>query len=72
MSKFKHQVMYNGKLVDVIDCTPTWEAIINIHINCLEGTGSDEAKEGARKEIMRMAQAADKWNAHVKTLQNGK
>lgn len=57
------------KKMNIIDCTPTWEGIMDIHIRCLENPkASESAKEGARIEIMRAAKLADERNVLVREL----
>ena len=47
-----------------IDCTPTWEGLTPLMLEIIKQ--NKKGVEDMRKEFMRMAQAADKWNAHVK------
>lgn len=48
-----------------IDCTPTWEAVLPIYLNCLlEKKATASAKEGARKELQNMARLADERNKY--------
>lgn len=57
------------KKVATIDCTPTWEGIVRIHIACLMNhKASPEAHESASKEIIRMAKLADERNVLTKQL----
>lgn len=53
---------------ETIDMTPTWEGVLPIFLAALEDASS-KGKQIARGELLRMAQAADKWNAHVKAEQ---
>jgi len=57
--------MSNKKLT--IDCTPTWEGILNWYLAVLED-GNREGKSIAKKELLRMAQAADSYNAWCKEV----
>jgi len=44
----------------MIDMTPTWEWAVKIHMMALENPNADESvKQGARDEIIRLAQAYD-------------
>lgn len=63
------KTMYNGKMVEVEDCTPTWAGIVGIYINALEN-GSKDGKQAAREEIKRMAQLADLYVSEhkIKTI----
>ena len=57
-----------------IDVTPTWAQILPTWLmmfeQAVEGncTNPDLVKANARAEFFRMAEAADKWNAHLNTL----
>lgn len=54
-----------------IDMTPTWEAVTPILVMTLQRTKNDpEATDIAQKELMRMANLADKWVAHVKETES--
>jgi hypothetical protein len=46
-----------------IDVTPTWTAILPILLEFLK---TPQNRESAVQELRRMADAADKWNEHVK------
>jgi len=61
-----------------VDVTPTWVAILPTWLmmyrqavlgNC---ANPDMVKENAVGEFTRMAEAADKWNAHVRELEAAK
>jgi len=60
-----------------VDCTPTWRAILPtwlmMYRQAIEGDCSnpDLIKANAIAEFERMADAADKWNAHCKTMKEG-
>ena len=46
--------------VGTIDLTPSWETAARIYIACLENpNASPRAKQGARKDLIRMAQNMD-------------
>lgn len=47
--------------VRVIDCTPTWAALLPVYIEVLED-GSEAGRVAARAELARMAEAADRYN----------
>ena len=51
--------------METIDVTPTWRDILPILLIGLTD-GNKEGKRIAREELARMADAADKWNAHCK------
>jgi len=55
----------NTKQPEAIDMTPTWAAILPVLILGLTD-GNAEGRAIAQKELVRMAQAADQWNAHIK------
>jgi hypothetical protein len=42
-----------------ISMTPTWVFAARVHVECVKNGDSREAKEGAEKEIMRMAKLLD-------------
>lgn len=50
-----------------IDITPTWETAVHIYLMVLED-GTDEGKEMARKELLRLARTYDALNTHVKEI----
>lgn len=66
--------MYNGQEVETIDCTPTWEALVQGMLNCYVQSRMDavlvndkEAQENIKNleiEFSRMARTADKWIEH--------
>lgn len=51
--------------VETIDMTPTWADVLPILILGLD-SGNAEGRKVAREELKRMADAADKWNTHVR------
>lgn len=53
-------------VVEYIDLTPTWQAMLPVYINILEN-GNNEGKRVAREELARMAKAADAYNESKKT-----
>lgn len=53
------------KLAAVLDVTPTWSGLVNGLLAVLRD-GDAEGQTVAIGEIRRMAEAADKWNAHCK------
>lgn len=57
--------VYKGRVHEVIDCTPTWESVIDIYINSIEN-GSSILREAARHEIRRIAKIADEYNKLIK------
>ena len=64
----------------VIDCTPTWQslvpALLDIHASLSAKTRlkpeQEESIKNIKSEFVRMAAAADKWNAHCKQLKTQK
>jgi hypothetical protein len=58
--------------IETIDCTPTWAEILPtwlmLYRQAITGdcTNPTLVRENAEKEFRRMAEAADKWNAHCK------
>jgi len=57
-----------------IDCTPTWEGLLPMLLELYEAKNVKPAKRAETRkemgiELRRMAQAADKWNAHVKDME---
>jgi hypothetical protein len=50
-----------------IDATPTWRGILPVYLTVIE-QGGENGRRIAREELARMAEAADKWNAHAKAL----
>jgi hypothetical protein len=53
-----------------LDLTPLWQGILPGLLLIIEDKGMHKnVKEEARIELRRMAQAADKWNAHVKDIE---
>lgn len=53
------------KQPEPIDVTPTWRGVLPVLILGLT-EGKAEGRKAAREELARMADAADKWNTHVK------
>lgn len=49
-----------------IDLTPTWEGLV--HLLMYLAQGDDEQRDTAHTELRKMGRAADKWNAHIKTM----
>lgn len=52
------ETIYEGKRVETIDCTPTWEWAMSIYIAAIAQNGY-EAKD-AIDELMRLAKSVDK------------
>jgi hypothetical protein len=57
--------------METIDCTPTWEGLLPMMIYMLDPKNvqkdkREEVRANITAEFQRMAQAADKWNAHRK------
>lgn len=51
--------------MQTIDITPTWAGITTLILANIE-SGSAQGRKIAIEELQRMAEAADKWNAHCK------
>jgi hypothetical protein len=47
-----------------IDMTPTWESLLPAMLMLIEQGKPAKAIADIKAELKRMAQAADKWNAH--------
>ncbi len=68
--------MNNNEILETIDCTPTWEALLTSMLTATcrlsnKRTLHADEFESQRfliSEFKKMAQAADKWNAHCKAL----
>lgn len=58
----------SGETVTVIDLTPTWTDILPLMILSVKNTPIARGGD-IIKEFERMAEAADKWNAHCKQAQ---
>src|SRR6478609_2689717 len=55
-------VMYQGREVEVEDCTPSWLSIARIHLNVLENEkASEKGKRSAWAEMEKMAKIADQF-----------
>lgn len=49
--------------------TPKWAGVFMVYVAVLQNPdASAEAQNTAMSELRRMAQAADKWNEYVKSL----
>lgn len=63
------------KVIETIDLTPTWSQILPVWLNLYQAALQGRTKDpdtilcNAEIEFNRMAEAADKWNAHCKELQ---
>ena len=44
---------------EYIEMRPTWEQAVRIHLMCIENGDNENAKQSARKEIIRLARAYD-------------
>lgn len=56
------KILYEGKMVEVEDCTPTWEGILPLLLEMFERSPD------AREELNRMARAADSYKKLLKTV----
>ena len=55
-----------NEILEVIDCTPTWEQILPAMLLIMRDSTSKKDKLAVIDDFKKMAQAADKWNEHVK------
>jgi hypothetical protein len=69
-SKKQETTVIKGKVVGVIDCTPTWVGILPYYLTVLQD-GNEKGKEIARKELKRMAEIADLYVAMQKAEADG-
>lgn len=69
MSSKKSTTVYEGKEVETIDCTPTWEGMLNYYLLVLEN-GNEEGKKIAKEELRNMARMADVGVASIKEKQS--
>lgn len=53
--------------IKTIDVTPTWETLLPLLLAMYER--KDDNTHFILKQLLSMAQAADKWNAHVASTQ---
>ena len=64
--------MNNNEILETIDCTPTWEALLLPMLDLyaqyknVPGINIHNKQENILLEFKSMAKAADKWNAHCK------
>lgn len=49
-----------------IDVTPTWVALVPLFIHIAQHAETATAKQDLAAELTKMAQEADRWNAHCK------
>lgn len=57
--------------IGFLDLTPTWQGILPVMVLALTN-GTPTGQRAAQEELARMADAADKWNAHAKAEQEAK
>jgi mannitol-1-phosphate/altronate dehydrogenase len=55
--------------IGFLDLTPTWQGILPVMVLALTN-GTPTGQRAAQEELARMADAADKWNAHAGKLAN--
>lgn len=60
-------VEYNGRMVETIDCTPTWTAAARIYLAAIENGNAEGIKAG-RAGVMEMGANLDKMNAMINKL----
>ncbi len=68
--------MYNGQMVEAIDCTPSWQGLVfhmlkmyvqhSVDAGFLNDQESKENIKNLETEFTRMAQAADNWVEYQK------
>ena len=56
----------NSENMKTIDATPTWEAMVPVLIYIIRNSKTREGLKNVEPELLRMAQAADRWNAHCR------
>lgn len=61
----ERKTIYNGKMVDAIDCTPTWEGVLPLYLDAIRN-GNENGYSAAVEELTHMAQLADKYNQSLK------
>lgn len=49
-----------------INLTPTWESLVPILAHIVRHAKTNRAVDDSMKELQKMAQAADRWNAYCK------
>jgi hypothetical protein len=52
--------------MQTIDITPRWSALVPVLSLVLQQTDSEKTRREITEELVKMAQAADSWNAHIK------
>lgn len=56
-------IMYEGKEIQVEDCTPKWIDVLPIYVGCITNPdASTAALSGAVEDLKRMANLADRYN----------
>lgn len=62
--------MNTKKSAGVVDCTPTWRALLPTLLELAANATTQDARRTAREELERMASAADRWNAEMPGMLN--
>lgn len=70
--------MSNEEIIKTIDCTPTWESLLPVLLDVYGNLSAKtrlkedqkESLDNIKKELTKMAQAADKWNEYCKQQPN--
>lgn len=57
--------------MESINLTPTWSDLLPAMFAALE-QGNEKGRAVIKAEMGRMAEAADRWNAHVKSLEDAR
>jgi hypothetical protein len=52
------------KTSKTIDVTPTWESVVPVLAHIIRHATTNGAVDDIMKELKKMAQAADRWNAY--------
>ena len=60
-------LQYMNKTTGYIDATPTWESLVPVLVHIIQHSKYANARADIVKELVNMAQAADRWNSHCGT-----
>lgn len=52
------------KNMNTLDVTPTWESLVPVLMHIIQYSESPTARQDIMKELLNMAQAADRWNTY--------
>jgi len=60
MNGVLEEICETQKPIRTVDLTPSWTTAVRIYIACLENPdASPESKEGARKDLLKLAEMVD-------------